>query len=105
MGAFFDWFFRQQQGWGLKMYEQDWMCTEYDNVDALQQNISMGDLWLSGMAAGATKADLSIQYCMPYPYDVLHAAAEPAVTNARATGDYFHAPEQWNVANTAMFYW
>jgi hypothetical protein len=103
--AFFDWFFQQQKGWGLSMYEQDWMCTEYDNVGALRSNISMGDLWLSGMATGATKAGLTIQYCMPYPYDVLHAAAEPAVTNARATGDYFHAVDQWNVANTALFYW
>merc|ERR1711953_1312839 len=50
--AFFTWFFQQQKGWGLSMYEQDWMCTEYDKVSALQTNISMGDLWLSGMAAG-----------------------------------------------------
>ena len=34
--SFFKWFFTQQQGWGLTMYEQDWMCTEYDGVDALQ---------------------------------------------------------------------
>ena len=26
--AFFTWFFQQQPGWGLTMYEQDWMCTE-----------------------------------------------------------------------------
>ena len=121
------------------MYEQDWMCTEYDGVDALNNNISMGDLWLTGMAAGAAKSGRSVQYCMPYPYvrqwigsnlrsysplgqskplrirnvllvccaryDVLHAAAEPAVTNARATGDYFHATDQWSIPNTAMFYW
>merc|ERR1712203_31779 len=49
--AFFEWFFQQQNGWGLAMYEQDWMCTEYDEVEALQNNISMGDLWLYGMAA------------------------------------------------------
>ncbi len=23
--AFFTWFFQQQEGWGLSMYEQDWM--------------------------------------------------------------------------------
>ena len=103
--AFFSWFFKQQEGWGLSMYEQDWMCTEYDGVDALNTNISMGDLWLSGMAAGAAESGRSVQYCMPYPYDVLHASAEPAVTNARATGDYFHADNQWSVPNTAMFYW
>lgn len=103
--AFFDWFFQQQEGWGLSMYEQDWMCTEYDGVDALNTNISMGDLWLTGMAGGALKSGRTVQYCMPYPYDLLHAVAEPAVTNARATGDYFHAADQWNVANTALFYW
>ena len=27
-----------------------------------------------------------LRYCMPYPYDVLSAAAYPAVTNARASG-------------------
>ena len=33
---FFNWFFTQQKGWGLTMYEQDWMNKEYDGVDALQ---------------------------------------------------------------------
>jgi hypothetical protein len=36
------------QGWGLAMYEQDWMCTEYDDVGALQSNISLADMWLAG---------------------------------------------------------
>ena len=27
--AFFAWFFQQQKGWDLTMYEQDWMCTEH----------------------------------------------------------------------------
>jgi hypothetical protein len=103
--AFFRWFFQQQQGWGLSMYEQDWMCTEYDQVEALQTNISLADLWLHGMAYGAQSSGRTVQYCMPYPHDVLAAAAFPAVTNARATGDYFHAPNQWAIGATAMFYW
>lgn len=52
---FFTWFFKQQEGWGLSMYEQDWMCTEYDNVEQLQQNVSLADLWLYGMATGVWK--------------------------------------------------
>ena len=63
--AFFDWFFQQQQGWGLAMYEQDWMCTEYDEVGALQTNISLADLWLAGMADGAAASGRTVQYCMP----------------------------------------
>jgi len=102
---FFDRFFTQQEGWGLSMYEQDWMVTEYDKVDVLHTNISMGDLWLYGMAEGAGISGRTVQYCMPTPYEVLSAASLPAVTNARATGDYFHSTDQWAVGNTALFYW
>ena len=42
---------------------------------------------------------------MPLPSEVLSAAAYPAVTNARATGDYFHANDQWAVGSTSLFYW
>lgn len=103
--AFFEYFFTLQAGWGLAMYEQDWMCTEYDEVTALQTNITMGDLWLYGMASGAAKSNRTVQYCMPYPYDLLSASSYPSVTNARATGDYFHASNQWAIGNTALFYW
>jgi len=106
---FFDRFFRQQEGWGLSMYEQDWMVTEYDCTAALQSNITMGDLWLKGMAEGAARSGRTVQYCMPTPYEVLSASALPAVTNARATDDYFHPTtsltEQWAIGQTALFYW
>merc|ERR1719231_332268 len=42
---------------------------------------------------------------MPYPNDLLSASAYSAVTNARATGDYFHSPNQWAVGGTSLFYW
>lgn len=103
--AFFRWFFQQQQGWGLAMYEQDWMNVEYDEVAALQTNISMGDLWLKGMAEGAGASGRAVQYCMPYPNDIMSGSAHPAVTNARATGDYFHAKDQWAIGGTALYYW
>jgi len=105
--AFFEWFFKQQEGWRLSMYEQDWMVTEYEEVSALQSNISMGDLWLRGMAVGARDAGLTVQYCMPLPYDILAAAHNPAVTNARATNDYFHADGHlnWAVGATSLYYW
>ena len=54
----------------------------------------MADLWLAGMAEGAATSGRTVQYCMPYPNQILSAAAYQAVTNARATGDYFHADNQ-----------
>lgn len=87
------------------MYEQDWMVTEYACVDALKTNISMGDLWLYGMAEGAARSGRTVQYCMPTPYEVLSASAYPSVTNARATNDYHPSRQQWAVGQTALFYW
>jgi hypothetical protein len=57
------------------------------------------------MNSGAASANLSIQYCMPYPHDLLAASAHAQVTNARATGDYFHAGNQWAVGPTSLFLW
>jgi hypothetical protein len=48
---------------------------------------------------------------MPYPYDVLASASLPAVTNIRATKDYFHSFNQegqdtnWAVGQTGLLYW
>jgi len=102
---FFDRFFTQQEGWGLSMYEQDWMVEEYECVAALQSNITMGDLWLKGMAEGAARSGRTVQYCMPSPSEVLSASALPAVTNARATNDYKVSKNQWAIGQTALFYW
>ena len=101
---FFDRFFTQQNQWGLSMYEQDWMCTEYDEVEELQTNLTLADMWLAGMNHGAQQANLSIQYCMPYPNDMLSTASHSQVTNARATGDYFHGAHQWAIGGTSLFY-
>ncbi|CAE8643087.1 unnamed protein product [Polarella glacialis] len=104
--AFFTWFFQQQPGWGLAMYEQDFMCKAYDVVEALQTNISLADSWLQGMAVGASKSGLTVQYCMPYAYEVLASAFFPEVTNIRATEDYgIVMDKQWAIGATAMFYW
>jgi hypothetical protein len=120
------------------------MCTEYEGVSALQENITMGDLWLKGMADGAASSGRTVQYCsasrlssrhaprvlqwsgcpfsqclssacvvrrlvcalaVPYPNQVLSAVSYAAVTNARATGDYFHAAHQWAIGATSLFYW
>lgn len=102
---FFKRFFTQQKGWGLSMYEQDWMNLEYEKSKALQRNLTLADLWLRGMAVGAAGGNLTVQYCMPLPNEVLAAAGFPEVTNARATGDYLHGKDQWAIGSTAIFYW
>ena len=42
-----------------------------DEVSVLQTNISMGDLWLEGMAVGAASSNRTVQYCMPFANQIL----------------------------------
>jgi hypothetical protein len=72
----------------------------------LKTNISLADLWLQGMAIGAAAHNLTIQYCMPYPNQILAAATlSSTVTNARATGDYMPNTAQWAIGATSLFFW
>lgn len=80
------------------------MCDEYDDIEQLKANLTLADLWLEGMATGADAAGLPIQYCMPYPHDVLKAAWLPAVTNIRATVDYHNSATQPYIGATALLY-
>merc|ERR1719188_1317525 len=65
--AFFARLFEQLPGWGLSMYEQDWMTRQYNGTDALKTNISLGQLWLHGMASGAAATNRTVLYCMSLP--------------------------------------
>ena len=58
---FWNFFFTQQQGYGLAVYEQDFMYSQYDNVEALQTNATFADDWLGSMARHAAKAGHRMQ--------------------------------------------
>ena len=90
--------------WGLYMYEQDWLDTEYDNMRYLNTNATAARTWLLQMGSAAAKNDLTIQYCMSHCRHIMQSVEIPAVTNARATGDYFHMPDQWAIGGTIEEY-
>jgi len=104
--TFFAFFFNQQTDWNLQMYEQDWLSKEYDLVDAFQTNLTLGDDWLRAMAENVFASNRTMQMCMPYAHDILAGASFRGVTNARATDDYFHAPNHsnWAIGTTSLFY-
>ena len=58
---FWSFFFTQQHGYGLAVYEQDFMYSQYDNVEALQTNATFADDWLGSMARHAAKAGHRMQ--------------------------------------------
>ena len=92
--------------WGLFQYEQDWLDTEYDNVVHLNTNASAARTWLMQMGLGAQRNDLTIQYCMSHCRHIMQSVEIPAVTNARASGDYHAGSDQWRpLGGTGIFGW
>ncbi len=101
---FWDFLLRTAREWGLTTYEQDWLDNEYDRFPALTQNATLARDWLTQMAAAADRNGLSIQYCMTHMRHMLQSSELPAVTQARASGDYHPGENQWHqVGTTGIF--
>ena len=63
----------------------------------LNFNASAARTWLLQMGTAAARNDLTIQYCMSHCRHIMQSVEIPAVTNARASGDY-HAGGKYDNA-------
>ena len=51
--------------WGLAVYEQDWLYTEFLGLNATLQSSATGaKKWLTQMATAAAHVGVTVQYCM-----------------------------------------
>jgi hypothetical protein len=104
---FWDDLMESSRKWGLYTYEQDWLDREFDGLKQLTENATLGRTWLMQMGTAAAKHSLTIQYCMSHCRHMLQSVELPAVTQARASGDYHQGDSnQWRqLGTTAMFAW
>ena len=79
---------------------------QYDLTSQLSTNLTLADLWHRGMGVGASSSSIAVQYCMPYPNDILSSVLNEAATNIRATDDYFHGDDpyesNWPIGQVGM---
>ncbi|XP_071097695.1 uncharacterized protein [Haliotis cracherodii] len=101
--SFWDDFFKKAKGWGLILYEQDWLNAQLLGLEALQNNLELGQRWLEQMGKGAQKNGMTIQYCMSLPREALQSLTVPTVTQARASDDYQLLDDQWKIGITSLF--
>jgi len=90
--------------WGLSVYEQDWLHNEFEGLQATLTSATLGRDWLLQMGRGAEAAEVTIQYCMPYPRHVLQSVEVPAVTQSRASDDYSPQNDQWSLGVSSILY-
>lgn len=60
--------------WGLRVYEQDWLDDEFDDIPALLSDVTLGRQWLMQMGSAAARNGLTIQYCMSHVRHILQAS-------------------------------
>jgi hypothetical protein len=74
--------------WGMIVYEQDWMFTEAEGLNATRESATLTDTWLTQMATAAAAVNATVQYCMSLGRFVMMGAVLPALTQFRAGDDY-----------------
>ena len=50
-----------KRNWGLLVYEQDWLYTTFNDLYALQENVTLGRTWLMEMGEAAQRYGVTIQ--------------------------------------------
>eukprot|EP00935_MAST-01C_sp_MAST-1C-sp1_P000138 g138.t1 len=102
--AFWDDLMMEAKGWGLQVYEQDWLFTEYVGTNATLQSATLPRQWLMQMGEAAEAAGLFIQYCMLWPRFALQSLELSAVTTARGSTDYkAGGNDQWIMGLASLF--
>jgi hypothetical protein len=73
---------------GMKMFEQDFLCSYgIGRTTLTNSDVMSGKAWLTFMDAAAREYEIKMQLCMPDAYHLLQSTTLPSVTNARGTGD------------------
>lgn len=102
-----DLFTNSKSGWGLTVYEQDWLFNEfYQYVSPMLENVYLAKEWLLQMGYGARQNHLNVQYCMPYIRHLLQSLEIDIVTQARASDDYVVSPyegvDNWRIGGQTV---
>eukprot|EP00040_Diaphanoeca_grandis_P001423 m.18491 g.18491 ORF g.18491 m.18491 type:complete len:900 (-) comp12048_c0_seq1:37-2736(-) len=101
---FWNFLLNQGKHWGLSVYEQDWMFTEFVGTNKTLADPELARTWLLQMGSAATAEDLTIQYCMLWPRMALQSLEIPSVTTARASTDYDAGRnDQWILGLSSLF--
>lgn len=85
--TFYDAIFRNGTAAGMKMFEQDFLCSINTASDLTRTDVSSGMDWVRGMNDAATSANITLQFCMMNPVHTMLSTMLTRVTNGRATRD------------------
>lgn len=74
--------------YGVQVYEQDWLDTQWDMIPWLRSGLDHAERWFDSMVQSADRHGLTMQLCMASPGFFLAQVKHPNVTQVRASNDY-----------------
>jgi len=95
-------------GSGKKLagYEVDFMIDNFLNQREFREELGAAEGWLAGMHTAASERNMSIQYCMALPSDLLASLQHKFVTNYRASDDYAGSSvTNFNLQTSSLLGW
>lgn len=72
---------------GMKMFEQDFLCSINTDTALTNNDVDSGATWMQHMDEAAKAAGVTLQFCMMNACHALHSTLVQTMTNGRATGD------------------
>ncbi len=87
--------------WNCRLYEQDWLDTQFYFNQELRTKIGSADEYLEDMNSAADKSDMDIMYCMPLSMHILKAGQLKKVKVCSSSMDYYDR----NKICLQSFYW
>jgi hypothetical protein len=104
--AFYRALFSEGAKQGMLGTELDYQSTDYAMLPMLRTNATYGEAWLHGLNDAALALRQPILWCMSLPRFILSALTLPAVSSARASGDFQESDGNLvDFGPTSLLYW
>jgi len=75
-------------GWGVEVFEHDWLIECFLGVEGLRAEPGRAEAWQRGIDAALAERDMTAQWCMGSPADMMMASTLARVTSVRTSGDH-----------------
>jgi hypothetical protein len=87
-GELYERLLHQAAGWGVAVFEHDWLVECFLGVRGLRAAPGRARAWQEGVDRAAAEQGMTLQWCMASPADFFATLTLPRVTSIRTSGDY-----------------
>jgi hypothetical protein len=98
--ALYDRLMHQAAGWGVELFEHDWLIECFLGVRGLREAPGRARDWQEGVDRAAARNGMTLQWCMASPADFMQTVTLRNVTSIRTSGDY-----KYFVGNGSLWTW